>query len=958
MNHRFTSFKWLFIVVLLCITSVSFAQYQMEKLSRGLVAVRTGSNNYITWRWLGYEPYNITFNLFRDGTKVNATPLAITSYLDNGASATASYTIRAVMNGMELPASAAVTPWAQQYLKVPISAPAGGTTPDGVTYVYNANDASVADLDGDGELEIILKWDPSNSKDNANSGYTGYTYIDAYKMNGTRMWRINFEKNIRAGAHYLDFMVYDFDGDGKAEMMARTGDGTIDGTGGVIGTAGADYRNSSGYILTGPEYVTVFNGQTGKAMATKALYPPRGTVSDWGDSYGNRVDRFKACVAYLDGQRPSGVFTRGYYAKWGAEALDWRNGQLTTRWTYMCPNNSALSEFSEGAHSLSVADVDGDGKHEVITGSLILDDNGSIYYNTNNGHGDALHVSDLDPSIAGLEIFHIQEPVADAGAYMYSGKDKKVLWKKASVAGSSEGPGRGVSGDVSSKWAGAEAWVVGGGISGELMDCKGNFVSGQPVSGGSGFTCNFLVWWNGDLLREMLDATRIDNYDLGRIINLGTLTSVASNNGTKSTPCLSGDILGDWREEVMLRSSDNTSLVIFTTTIATTYKFRTLMHEPQYRTAIAWQNTGYNQPPHVGFFLGDGMTTPTKPNIAIIGGIAPSINLTSPLNNATFTSPVTVDLAATAVDPDGTISKVEFFNGTTLLTSDASSPYAYSWTNVAPGTYTITAVATDNSGLTTTSTQSVVIVNDLPRDCFGVAYGTATLDNCGRCILGTTGKTACTSAGEAEADACSFDGVTETKNTGYKGTSYLNVDNAVGTAITFNVSAAMAGTATISFRYANGGTVDRPAQISVNGTILPNTLSFPVTGTFTDWKTVDVSLSLLSGENVVKLISATAEGLANIDQIGYLSTSVSKGSCVITGFDESNQSQFISIYPNPSKSNFNMKTSQAINMQVIDVEGKLCEEHKNVSNVEFGENLKSGIYFLKIDNKVYKLVKE
>ena len=270
-----------------------------------------GTKVFISWRWLGTEPDNITFNLYRGTTKLNATPLTVSNYTDNAGSTTATYSVRAVLNGVEQTGSNPVTPWAQQYLKIPVQAPAGGTTPDGVAYTYNANDASAADLDGDGQYEIILKWDPSNSKDNSQSGYTGNTYVDAYKLNGTRLWRIDFGLNIRSGAHYMDFMVYDFDGDGKAEMMCRTGDGTKDGLGNIIGTASADYRSTAGYVLTGPEYISVFNGMTGAVMATSNYIPARGTVSSWGDSYGNRVDRFRAGVAYVDGQRPTGIFTRG-----------------------------------------------------------------------------------------------------------------------------------------------------------------------------------------------------------------------------------------------------------------------------------------------------------------------------------------------------------------------------------------------------------------------------------------------------------------------------------------------------------------------------------------------------------------------------------------------------------------------------------------------------------------------
>jgi pectin lyase len=317
-------------------------------------------------------------------------------------------------------------------------------------------------------------------------------------------------------------------------------------------------------------------------------------------------------------------------------------------------------------------------------------------------------------------------------------------------------------------------------------------------------------------------------------------------------------------------------------------------------------------------------------------------------NTVTVSSGATLEIAASNV----TISKVILGTGVLALTNNLSvSEISIKGVALAPGKYT----ASNYPGSITGS--GTLTVLGVP-DCAGVLNGTATLDNCSRCIGGTSGKTACTSAGEAETAACAFDGVTENKNEGYKGTSYINVDNAVGTAISFNVSATNAGTATISFRYANGGTVDRPAQISLNGTILANTLSFPVTGTFTDWKAVDITLTLIKGINAIKLISSTAEGLANIDQIGYVSTGVSTGSCIITGLGESESNQQISIYPNPSKSTFYVNASNPEHIQVVDMEGKVYVEHRDVTNVEFGENLKSGIYFLKIGNKAYKLVKE
>jgi len=319
------------IGALFLIATGANAQRQMENLGRGVVAVRTNDTTaYVGWRMLGTDPDDIAFNLYRSGT--NGTPVQLTTnqtqttdFVDTTADLTQtnSYFVRPVINGVEQAASASYTLPAntpiQQYLSVPLQIPAGGTTPDGVNYTYSANDCSVADLDGDGEYEIIVKWDPSNSQDNSISGYTGDCILDAYKLNGTRLWRIDLGKNIRAGAHYTQFMVYDLDGDGKAELACKTAPGTVDGQGNNVIMPGdnpnADYRNSSGYILTGPEYLTIFNGQTGAAMVTTNYVPLRGNVSDWGDSYGNRVDRFLACVAYLDGQRPSLVMCRGYYTR-------------------------------------------------------------------------------------------------------------------------------------------------------------------------------------------------------------------------------------------------------------------------------------------------------------------------------------------------------------------------------------------------------------------------------------------------------------------------------------------------------------------------------------------------------------------------------------------------------------------------------------------------------------------
>ncbi|WWP23532.1 rhamnogalacturonan lyase [Paenibacillus amylolyticus] len=580
----------------------------MEYLDRGVVAVKTGTGVFVSWRLLGTEGSNVSFNVYRDGTKVNATPITNSTNLQDASGTSSSkYTVRAVVSGTEQAASAVASVWGNNYLSVPLSVPAGGTTPDGVAYTYSANDASAGDLDGDGEYELIVKWDPSNSKDNSQSGYTGEVFIDAYKLNGTRLWRISLGKNIRAGAHYTQFMVYDLDGDGKAEVAMKTADGTKDGTGVVIGDASKDYRNSSGYVLSGPEFLTVFNGQTGKALSTVNYEPARGNVSSWGDNYGNRVDRFLAAIAYLDGERPSLVMARGYYTRTVLVAYNWRNGQLTKQWTFDSNTSGNSGYAGQGNHNLSVADVDGDGKDEIVYGAMAVDDNGKGLYTTGLHHGDAMHLSDLDPDRPGLEVFQVHETPSNAGVEFRDAGTGQLIWGVKTT----KDIGRGMAADIDPRYKGAEVWA-----DGSLYTAKGQKLGTTLPS-----STNFGIWWDGDLLRELLDSNRIDkwNYANSTTMNLLTASGVSSNNGTKSTPNLQADLFGDWREEVVWRTNDSSALRIYTTTAVTDKRIYTLMHDPVYRLGVAWQNVAYNQPPHTGFYLGEGMSTPPVPNIRYAG---------------------------------------------------------------------------------------------------------------------------------------------------------------------------------------------------------------------------------------------------------------------------------------------------------------------------------------------------
>lgn len=602
---------------------------QPESLDRGIVAVRTDPNSvFISWRLLATDPEGIGFNLYRGERKLNKKPLTETTCYTDSVTSDEIYKVKSVIKGREQGESSSCMVWKDGFLRIPLNRPPGGEMereyipPDrrqGQTqpranannstlpvrmsqtqnrrqYSYSPGDAGAGDLDGDGQYEIVLKWDPSNARDNAQDGFTGNVILDAYEVDGRQLWRINLGTNIRAGAHYTQFLVFDFDGDGKAEVVCKTADGTVDGKGKIIGNRDADYVNERGRILTGPEYLTVFNGLTGEAMQTVDYVPGRGNVCGWGanECNGNRVDRFLACVAYLDGKQPSLVMCRGYYGRTTLAAWDWRNGKLTMRWLF--DSDKGFPEFmGQGNHNLSVADVDDDGRDEIIYGSCAFDDDGTPIYTTRMGHGDAMHLSDLDPDIPGLEVWAVKE-TGGWGSVMHSAADGKILLR---IPDSTD-VGRGLAADIYPNHRGYELWSS---RTGGIYNVKGEKITSSvpPV--------NFRIYWDGDLHDELLDRSYIDDWDFinhkpVRLLDASKYGGV-SINGTKATPVLSADILGDWREEVIFRSTDNNSLLLFTTGIPTQYRMPTLMHDPVYRLGVAWQNVVYNQPPHTGFFMGD-----------------------------------------------------------------------------------------------------------------------------------------------------------------------------------------------------------------------------------------------------------------------------------------------------------------------------------------------------------------
>lgn len=623
----------------------------MEKLDRGTVAVKTNGGVYLSWRLLGTESLtNQAFDIYRDSEKIYTTgEHDATCYTDSKGTADNKYTV--VPKGEAIDKTEAVDVWTTNttykgrsvaYKDIAFNVPDGGKTPTDEEYTYTANDMSVGDLDGDGEYEYIVKWDPSNSKDNSVVGYTGKVYLDAYELDGTLLWRIDLGVNIRAGAHYTQYMVYDFDGDGKSEVILKTAPGSKDGEGNYVSKAGKnitkgddkkDYRNSSGLLMGkdgGPEYLTVFNGETGAAMQTVDFDPPRSilTSSEWGDSYANRSERYLAAVAYLDGVHPSVVMTRGYYTYVYAAAYTWDGTDLKEQWLSTntpteenggtgctvkyadgtSKNNTNKTLYAQGAHSVSVADVDNDGYDEIIFGSAVLDHDGTVLTYDGRGHGDAEHVSDFDND-GKQEIFMAHEAGKHNDKIIPYAVDIKRYNGDIMLQAAQGDIGRGIMDNVDDEYALSSGnlslfWSV---AADGIYNQAGEKVGNIPNTNGSNME-NFAVYWDGDLGRELLDGNKLVKYSIKsgteRIYydSKNSTLPGSINNSTKSNACLTADLFGDWREEIVLRYGDGVR--IYFSTIPTDYRLTTLMHDSQYRCAIAWQNVGYNQPPHTSYYIG------------------------------------------------------------------------------------------------------------------------------------------------------------------------------------------------------------------------------------------------------------------------------------------------------------------------------------------------------------------
>lgn len=692
--------KLLLSCLLLPVLSLPAVARQAETLGRGLVAVKTTGGVYLSWRSLVTDAPALGFDVYRDGVKVNTETITrSTNFMDAGGTESSRYVVKAVSGGTVTETSPETEVWGDIYKKVRLDRPEGGTTPDGQAYTYSPNDCSVGDVDGDGEYEIIVKWDPSNSHDNSENGYTGNVFLDCYETDGTKLWRIDLGRNIRAGAHYTQFLVYDFDGDGKAEMVCKTAPGTIDGRGKAVLMDGDkvtdDYRGTSGShttgtILKGSEYLTVFNGQTGVEITTESYVPLRSVRnnSQWGDSYGNRSERYLACVAFLDGQKPSMVMCRGYYTAAYLCAWDFDGKNLKQRWLHKS-ETAGQGVYGEGAHSLAVGDVDGDGCDEIVYGAACVDHDGTTLYRTGGGHGDALHLGDFDPDREGLEIFMVHEEKGKAYKYDSEFRDAKtgeVIWYTPQTGNDI---GRGLVGNISDKWRGYEVWpgsyFVNGAKGNATFDCKGNVIIDKRPS------TNFRIYWDGDLLDELFDGRYDSNTKksapeiskrsatLGGTAKTWTFNkyeNAQSCNTTKATPCLSADIIGDWREELILWDGNTSSdLLIFTTDIETRYKVPCLMQDHNYRMAIAWQNVGYNQPPHLGCYLEDAFSTDAA--IKNLSGAATQV-----VEQGEAIADIVCEWKnATGVTAEG------LPEGVTLAVDNATSRFTISGTPAAAGVY-------------------------------------------------------------------------------------------------------------------------------------------------------------------------------------------------------------------------------------------------------------------------------
>ncbi len=515
-------------------------------------------------------------------------------------------------------------------------------------------------MDGDGEQEIILKWMPSAlTLTKGTTKYIGNEFYDCYKLDGTRIFRIDMGQNCNAGNNAA-FFCWDYDGDGKGEMIVKSAPGTKDADGNFVGGAahsatgenlpGYDndlntiyYRGSDGLPTKGEEWLTVFSWE-GKELGSRQYWPYFSIQTNWnpggnsdGASYGRRGCSQKGGVMKipcLDGQtRPCAFFQRGAYTYVYGQCVSWDGKTLKEEWRHASTASTGgtkcswterdgvktyqnISLYAQGAHPSEVADLDGDGYDECCIGAATIDHDGTVLWSTGLGHGDAVHVGDLDPDNPGLEVWRITEGATKYDACMIDGKTGKILNGQLYTSGD---VGRGLAFDIDSTHVGSEYVFM---TSGYFYDCKGNQLYSKNFTSNTGYP-NYRIFWDGDFLEEHLSGTCVSKFSINNGVAsnsrcstptsgtnmLWKLYSVSSINSTKENPCLQCDLFGDWREEIVFFTNGSNvsgtkcdyALRILTTTFDTNKKLPWLRDDNTYDMEIACQNIGYSMPPHLGY---------------------------------------------------------------------------------------------------------------------------------------------------------------------------------------------------------------------------------------------------------------------------------------------------------------------------------------------------------------------